>query len=266
MLRIRGGDSSLKEAFDCNELASSVLADVSQEVALLRESLSAGEPIANFGSKADMIMASAMEKFDSEGKLSWKNYETKRAELEASVQNSLSPIFTEQICMLKGIALETFLKGLSGDSDGASAMIAAENAFVNEALASVPTTQRWSFSEDRDNLIRSMQAVLNERAKANNAKLDSAQKMEQAVAYLQMQQQQMRELQAEAMGAQGNKWTFGGAWRPHSDINLSTIYQQGRCRVQVQMVPDEGSHMLGPNGFTGGVGPANLGLSFNLNL
>ena len=32
------------------------------------------------------------------------------------------------------------------------------------------------------------------------------------------------------------------------------------------MVPEEGAHLLGANGFTSGVGPANLGLSFNIHL
>ena len=32
------------------------------------------------------------------------------------------------------------------------------------------------------------------------------------------------------------------------------------------MVPDEGAALLGANGFTNGVGPANLGLSFNIHV
>ena len=43
-------------------------------------------------------------------------------------------------------------------------------------------------------------------------------------------------------------------------------YQQGRCNLQVSMVPDEGANLLGPNGFTNGVGPANLGLSFQIHI
>eukprot|EP00960_Hanusia_phi_P017599 518307-Hanusia_phi.AAC.1 len=35
---------------------------------------------------------------------------------------------------------------------------------------------------------------------------------------------------------------------------------------EVSMIPDEQANLLGPNGFTSGVGPANLGLSLNLNL
>jgi hypothetical protein len=271
VLSIRGGQQDLKAALDCNELMTSVLADVSRDVNSLRDSLSGGEPILNFGSKADRIVNNALEKFDAETPEHdvrvKKLYADKRTDLEAAIQNSLSPLFVEQICMLKGMALETFLKGLSGDDDGSSAMVAAENAFVKEAMASVPASQSWSFAQDRDNLVRSMQAILNERSKAKDAQVKQAQQMQTAVTYLQMQQQQMRELQAAYLGGQASKWSVSGAYRPpETDINMVSSYQNGRCNVQVQMLPQEGAELLGPHGFTRGVGPANIGLSFNVHM
>ena len=83
----------------------------------------------------------------------------------------------------------------------------------------------------------------------------------------EMQQQQMQQIQAQYTGGQGGKWNLGAAYRPpDSNINLSAAYQQGRCNLQVSMVPDEGANLLGPNGFTNGVGPANLGMSFNIHV
>ena len=77
----------------------------------------------------------------------------------------------------------------------------------------------------------------------------------------------MQALQAQYMGGQGQKWQVGGAYRPpDTNINLSASYAQGRANVQMTMVPDEGAHLLGPNGFSNGVGPANLGLSFNIHI
>ena len=82
-----------------------------------------------------------------------------------------------------------------------------------------------------------------------------------------MQQQQMQALQAQYTGGQGGKWNVGAAYRPpDTNINLSAAYRQGRGNVQVSMVPDEGANLLGPNGFTNGVGPANLGLSFQIHI
>ena len=56
------------------------------------------------------------------------------------------------------------------------------------------------------------------------------------------------------------------AGRPTPTSNFSGSYQQGRTNLQIAFVPDEGAPLLGANGFTNGVGPANLGLSFNVNL
>ena len=77
----------------------------------------------------------------------------------------------------------------------------------------------------------------------------------------------MQQIPAQFTGGQGGKWNLGMAYRPpDTNINLSGSYQQGRANVQVSLVPDEGANLLGPNGFTQGVGPANLGLSFNIHI
>ena len=58
---------------------------------------------------------------------------------------------------------------------------------------------------------------------------------------------------------------LGLAYRvPDTNINLSLGHQQGRTNVQLSCVPDEAAAMLGPNGFTRGVGPGNLGVSLSL--
>ena len=81
-----------------------------------------------------------------------------------------------------------------------------------------------------------------------------------------MQQAQMQAVQQQALGGGVGQWNVGAAYRPpDSIVNLSLAYQQGRTNVQVSMVPDESSSLLGPTGFTEGVGPGNLGLSFNVN-
>ena len=116
-------------------------------------------------------------------------------------------------------------------------------------------------------LVGAMNAILVEQKKAASAKMASASQMQTALSYLQMQQQQMQALQAQYTGGQGGKWNLGAAYRPpDTNINLSAAYQQGRCNLQVSMVPDEGANLLGPNGFTNGVGPANLGMSFNIHV
>ena len=194
-------------------------------------------------------------------------YLSKAEELRSTLVTSLEPVFVQQITILKDAAMEQFKKGMMGEGDASEALSAAEAAFVREASASVPGKTGWSFKLERASLVGAMQAILIEQKKAQAAKLQTAGQMQTALSYLQMQQQQMQALQAQYTGGQGGKWNLGGAYRPpDTNINLSASYQQGRTNLQVSMVPDEGANLLGPNGFTNGVGPANLGLSFNIHV
>jgi len=276
LANLRGGasepsDAMLQAVYACNQLSASVLAEAATEVAALRKSVAGGEAVPTFGAKADELLADALDKFEADAPKGDADvtalYAGKAEEVRASLTASLEPVFVQQICLLKDAAMEQFKKGMLSDGEGSEALAAAEAAFVREASASVPSNAGWSFKLERASLVSSMQAILTEQKKAHTAKLQTAQQMQTALSYLQMQQQQMQALQAQYTGGQGGKWNLGAAYRPpDTNINLSGAYQQGRCNLQVTMVPDEGANLLGPNGFTSGVGPANLGLSFNIHV
>jgi hypothetical protein len=277
LMRLSGGasnepsDALLQATYACNQLSAATLADAQGEVAALRKSVAGGEAVPTFGAKADELVADALDKFEAESPKGDADvtslYATRAEELRGAIVGSLEPVFVQQICLLKDAAMEQFKKGLLGDGDGSEALAAAEAAFVREAGASVPGKTGWGFKLERQSLVSAMQAILAEQKKAQSAKLQTAQQMQTALSYLQMQQQQMQALQAQYTGGQGGKWNLGAAYRPpDTNINLSAAYQQGRCNLQVSMVPDEGANLLGPNGFTNGVGPANLGLSFQVHV
>lgn len=156
---------------------------------------------------------------------------------------------------------------MQSESDPSDAMNAAEATFAREASSSIPTKTTWNVKSERASLVNVMQAIAAPTKKATQIKLDAARQLNTAMSYLQMQQQQMQAMQAQYTGGQGGKWNLGAAYRPpDTNINLSGAYQQGRTNLQISMVPDEGANLLGQNGFTNGVGPANLGLSFNIHL
>jgi len=276
LLALRGGagepsDAILQAVYACNALSASVLADSAAEVAALRKSVAAGEAVPTFGAKADELVADALDKFEADTPKGDSEvtalYASKLEEVRGALVTSLEPVYVQQLVLLKDAAMEQFKKGMLGEGDGSEALAAAEAAFVREASASVPSKTGWSFKLERQSLVSAMQAILGEQKKAQTAKLQTAQQMQTALSYLQMQQQQMQALQAQYTGGQGGKWNVGAAYRPpDTNINLSAAYQQGRCNLQVSMVPDEGANLLGPNGFTNGVGPANLGLSFNIHV
>eukprot|EP00322_Chrysochromulina_rotalis_P003344 CAMPEP_0115850306 /NCGR_PEP_ID=MMETSP0287-20121206/11897_1 /TAXON_ID=412157 /ORGANISM="Chrysochromulina rotalis, Strain UIO044" /LENGTH=302 /DNA_ID=CAMNT_0003304301 /DNA_START=1 /DNA_END=909 /DNA_ORIENTATION=+ len=275
-LALRGGaaepsDALLQATYSCNQLYSTVLADAMSDVAALRKSVTGGEAVPTFGAKADELISDAVDKFEAEMPKGDTEvsavYASRAEELRATLVTSLEPVFAQQVILIKDAAMEQFKKGMVGDGDASESLAAAEAAFVREASASVPGKTGWGFKLERASLVGAMQAILIEQKKAQQAKLATAGQMQTALSYLQMQQQQMQALQAQYTGGQGNKWNLGGAYRPpDTNINLSASYQQGRTNLQISMVPDEGANLLGPNGFTQGVGPANLGLSFNVHI
>jgi len=241
------------------------------EVAALRKAIGTGEAVAEFGSKADALLADAAQKFAAETPEGDEEvtglYKDKAEELREVVTASLEPIFVKQVALLKEGALDQFNKGMLGDQDPSEALAAAEASFVREATASVPAKTGWGVKAERASLVGIMQAIIAPAKKATQIKLQSAQQLNTAMQYLQMQQQQMQAMQAQYTGGQGGKWNVGAAYRPpDTNINLSGSFQQGRTNIQVSMVPDEGAALLGQNGFSNGVGPANLGLSFNIHL
>jgi len=275
VIQLRGGgepsDSMLQAAYSCNSLYSSVLADAMTQVSALRKSVSMGEPIPTFGSDADALISDAISKFNSAIPKAQPEilsiYEEKADELKTTLANSLEPIFTRQVSLLKEGALERFKDGIIGDADGASAAAKAEAAFVRDATASVPASMAWDFKAERASLSSLIAALNSQAKKAAAIKIQSAQQMQTAMSYLQMQQQQMQAIQAQYTGGQGGKWNLGAAYRPpDTDINLSASYNQGRANIQISLMPEEGANLLGPNGFTNGVGPANLGMSFNIHI
>jgi hypothetical protein len=261
----------LQATYACNTLFSTILGDSMGEINGLRKSVSGGEAVPTFGAKADELIADAMDKFDADTPKGDADvaelYQRKSEELRSTLVTALEPVFVQQIVLLKDAAMEQFKKGMLSEGDASESLASAEAAFVREASASVPGKTGWGFKLERQSLVGAMQAILIEQKKAAAAKMQTASQMQTALSYLQMQQQQMQALQAQYTGGQGGKWNLGAAYRPpDTNINLSGSYQQGRCNIQVSMVPDEGANLLGPNGFTQGVGPANLGLSFNIHI
>lgn len=96
--------------------------------------------------------------------------------------------------------------------------------------------------------------------------LQAAKNQQEAFQTIQYYQSQIQQLQQAAYGS-ASPWNMALAYRvPDTNINLSAGHQSGRTNIQLSCVPDESAALLGPNGFTRGVGPGNLGVSVNLSL
>jgi len=260
----------LVQILKVNEVFSEVLRQSAIKMAEFTRQVDENNKIPNFGIKSAELIKSALQNFDDQVEES-KNWQTtikKRQELEAILDTSLNSIFLKQLSILRELAISHFKSAASNDEIPADfAFFAADTFYLREAEESIRPGSHWSYSTERTNVHNTIREISNRRKQLISEKIQHADHQANAFQYLQMQQAQIQAMQQQQYGGGSGSWNIGLAYRPpDSNLNISMGYQQGRTNIQISMVPDEQASLLGPNGFTSGVGPANLGLSLNLNL
>jgi len=253
-----------------NEVFSEVLRQSAVKMAEFTRQVDENNKIPNFGNKSAELIKNALQNFDDQVEES-KNWQTtikKRQELEAVLDTSLNSIFLKQLSILREMAISHFKSAASNDEIPADfAFFAADTFYLREAEESIRPGSYWNYSIERANVHNTIREISNRRKQLISEKIQHADHQANAFQYLQMQQAQIQAMQQQQYGGSPGSWNIGLAYRPpDSNLNISMGYQQGRTNIQISMVPDEQASLLGPNGFTSGVGPANLGLSLNLNL
>eukprot|EP00607_Mallomonas_marina_P008794 CAMPEP_0182419410 /NCGR_PEP_ID=MMETSP1167-20130531/3883_1 /TAXON_ID=2988 /ORGANISM="Mallomonas Sp, Strain CCMP3275" /LENGTH=248 /DNA_ID=CAMNT_0024594335 /DNA_START=148 /DNA_END=894 /DNA_ORIENTATION=+ len=246
--------------------------DSIKECSQLKKSIDEGSCILQFGQKADQICNSALEKFSVEAPVPDDNrdnevlYDKKVEDLERALDAPLHVLYLRQLSLLREKALKSFRTSLTTEGTEFEAMMQADEFFRREAEQSTRQNPDWNYSKEAQSLKASLNDVANKAKKLTELRLTSAKQNQQAMSYLQMQQQQLQAIQQQVQGA-SSPWNIGVAYRvPDSNINLSGTYQQGRGNIQISCVPDEAIPLLGPNGFVNGVTAGNLGVSFNINV
>jgi len=240
---------------------------------LIEKMAKESDPIVkNLGEMSGKIKDYIFEKWWNFG---WKydeikdvNFYIKKHELGIIMDCFFEAIYIKQINKIRKMAIEHFKKSTQNDDVPADfAFFTADSFFVREAEASTMVGSGFSYETERLELHETIQEIAQRRKQFVAEKLKHAEQQANAFQYLQMQQAQLQAIQQQQFGGGSGNWNIGAAYRPpDSNLNISTGYQQGRTNIQISMVPDEQASLLGPNGFTSGVGPANLGLSLNLNL
>lgn len=265
------GGVSLMAAFKCNEAFSKALADASSTMkSFCSNTLDSGEKIDNLGSKSADVLSKALAAYD-EATADFQDesiQSRKRRELESVIDTTQQGMFMKQIQVLRESALTRFKSATTSDDMPSDlAFYTADSLFQRGAEESKRPGSSWNANQERTDLQNMMQEISTQRKRLLTSQVSAAQQQAQAMQYLQMQQSQMNAIQAQAYGGGPGQWNLGAAYRPpDTNINASLSYQQGRTNIQISMVPDESASLLGPNGFTSGVGPGNLGLSFNIGL
>eukprot|EP00172_Hildenbrandia_rubra_P000339 Plantae.Rhodophyta-Hildenbrandia_rubra.ctg11595.p1 GENE.Plantae.Rhodophyta-Hildenbrandia_rubra.ctg11595~~Plantae.Rhodophyta-Hildenbrandia_rubra.ctg11595.p1 ORF type:complete len:547 (+),score=100.74 Plantae.Rhodophyta-Hildenbrandia_rubra.ctg11595:2113-3753(+) len=260
----------MKAAYRCNEAFSEALKAASSKMSELSTTLDGKSKVPDFGSKCTDVLKSTLATYD-EASEDWKDepiQSRKRRELESIIDTSLHALFMKQLQLIREGALSHFKTGsTSDDLPPELAFFKADSKFQKEAEDSIPAGSSWSFENERGDLQTMMQEISMQRKKLLSSQVTAAQQQANAMQYLQMQQANLQAIEQTAYSGGPGQWNIGAAYRPpDTNVNISMGYQGGRTNIQVSMVPDEAASLLGPSGFSSGVGPANLGLSFNVNV
>ena len=233
----------------------------------------------DFGARADEICSSAIESFarivaeseaadgSSPSAATTTAYARKLRELEMALDAPLQVLYLRQLALHRDSALSSY-RSASRTTDGSDyeSMLAADAKFVRDAESSTRKSSAWSYEPERSALQSVMSDVASVSRRLVDVQVKGASQQSTAMQFLQQQQQMIQQLQQQLYG-QSSPWNVGVAYRiPDTNFNVQGSYQQGRANVQLSCVPDEYAPMLGPNGFTNGVGPGNLGLSLSLSI
>lgn len=263
-----GEDFEIVAGYRCDEAFSEKLAEASGDVADLLDKAEDGNRIDNLGQQADSIVERALNGYDvmTTDYVDEPVYERKRKELEVILDTALNTVYMKNIAIISREALLSFKAGIAEDLPADFALYNADSKFVKHAKEGIRQGSGWTFESERVDLQNMMKEIAAQQRKLMETQVTASQQQSKAIQILRMQHAQMQAVQQQALGGAVGQWNLGAAYRPpDSNVNLSLAYQQGRTNLQVSMVPDESSSLLGPSGFTAGVGPGNLGMSFNVN-
>ena len=214
-------------------------------------------------------------------------YDAKLSELEIALDAPLQLLFYRQLTYIREQALQRYRTAIQTDRGVSEyeAQSQADSYFVRLATEATRESallegnanaggiggssgigEDWNFASERSFLQSIMNQLSTTTRQAQKVKQDAVLQHQSVMQFLQQQQQMIQQLQMQLYG-QSSPWNIGIAYRiPDTNFNIQGSYQQGRTNVQLSCVPDEYAPFLGPNGFTQGVGPGNLGLSLNLSL
>lgn len=274
VLRIPSGGSTEDAVAQFDVLKSKVFSSASEKIEALRKEIVDNKSvISEFGEKSSTILNDSLEEFASgatipeDDPVAAAAYDLKLEEVEMGVDSPLHVLYLRQLALLRENALQNYKTSAKAKTGSEyEAMMSADAKFAREAEKATRMGSPWEYATERSFLRRIMTDIADSGQKAMDIQVKGAQQQQTAMQFLQSQQQMIQQLQQQLYG-QTSPWNVGVAYRiPDTNFNLQGSYQQGRGSLQVSCVPDEYAPFLGPNGFTNGVGPGNLGLSLNLSV
>lgn len=264
--------SSDMYTFQCNKVLTKVVKEANTEIDKLKKEIEEGKIINNLGARCDTIFNKALEKFSSDVPESGDDpvreqiFDTEVEELERTLDAPLHLCFIRQVLNLKEKAMQKYKNGIrTSEGSDYESMMAADSYFAKECEDSIREGSDWSYTTERNTLLQTMNTLAQKTKKMNEITNKANAAQQQAMSLVQQQQAQLQQIQNAFNG--GSPLNIGLGYRiPDTNINMQYTFQQGRSNFQFTCVPDDQVPFLGPQGFTHGIGPGNLGVTLNLSV
>lgn len=219
------------------------------QIRSMEAQLEAGSLVPKFGERAQEIIAQAA----SAG-----------PQLASVVEGALEPLFLRQLTLLKQQILS------SASPEDADAVAATEKQFLEQASElTAGSTESWYIEPEQRKLrgalehqLHTTAAIAEERARAALQQRSTI----EVIGRLQVQMEELAQKAQSVRGGGGSPWVLSTSYRiPNTPLQFVSRYEQGRANVELNLTPDK-DPSKGDGGFAQAIGPANVGVSFDLGL
>lgn len=241
-------------AFSGDAGAVLVMHEALSEMKPLEAQVQAGKIVPKFGDKAQEIVT----KYSSLAG-------NAAPELEMAIDGALQELFLRQASILGRQVAENFELG-KAQADAANQ---ADEMFLSAAQDLVRPGSGWSLEDERAQLRRRVEHGLRRGAALAEERARSAQVQQATIEVIGKLQDKMELLAAKvqsARGGGGSPWVLSSSYRiPNTPLQVVGRYEQGRANVELNLTPTK-NPLNTDDSFVEGIGPANIGVSFNLGL
>jgi len=224
-----------------------------QQLAPLQEQVEAGQIITNFGQKAAQILSQARNRAGPAA----------AGEVERAVDGALQALFLRQVSLLGRNVAAQF-----EETHGRQVPGQADQVFLTAAMDLMRPGSSWSFDKERSHLRALVEGGLRHRAALVEERARAARTQQATIDVIGKMQEQMERLAQKVQTARsgGSPWVLSTSYRiPNTPLQVVGRYEQGRANVELNLTPDKDPSKSGAS-FAEGIGPANVGVSFNLGL
>mmetsp|Transcript_59721 Transcript_59721/g.142095 ORF Transcript_59721/g.142095 Transcript_59721/m.142095 type:complete len:302 (-) Transcript_59721:82-987(-) len=249
-LQLRNAPVQLSESGGDALAVANALTAALKEVEGHQAQVKQGKIVPKFGEKAEAIMSKALAAAGGDS-----------PELARALDGVLHSLFLQQLALVRKRVSEDHQYARAVDS-----LAKATREFNDKAKDLIMPGSSWSYDTECDEFSSTLEGNFRAAAALAEERARGVKTQQATIEAIDRLQKQIESAQAKAQAGRGGGggWVLSTSYRiPKTPLQVVGKYQQGRAHIELNLTPDK-DPVNAEAGFVEGVGPANLGLSFNL--